>query len=311
MAVEEHYWNESGGFYGERTGFPSPRVAMPAFTRPLDDPKMRNHMESMWENVNATFQGERVQGQYEAKSLIGLGIAAREIDDPPVTLDEIKDGLNWIADEHARSESTYVMGEAWVRETYADGEVDSAVSQPHVWEQSLFYMSSMIAYGNSSVGAYERTANDVYKEWRRHDAEITGFEVDEDSYEQGETVEATAMVRNDANVPQEYFVRYEIQGQEGTYTGTETDTGTIQSNGTETITLEWTVGSDVSETEASEGSYDATVSVWKAVETGDDETVDAVDIAEEPTGLTSEEYRRVELDGVTEEDAFAVGSNAG
>lgn len=300
-AIERHYWNESGGFYGERTGFPSPRVAMPAFLRPVDDPRMEDHMESMWENVNKTFQDERDQGQYEAKSLIGLGIAARETDDPPVSMNEIKDGLDWIADEHARSESTYVMGEAWVRETYADGEVDSAVSQPHIWEQSLFYMSALIAYGNSSAGAYDRTANDVYETWRRHDAEIAGFEVENGSYSEGEMVEATATVENDATVAQDYHVEFEMENPNGERTTTETDVGLIPSGDTDEVTLSWAVKED-----APAGNYDASASVWKATATGDDDTVDPEDIANEPTALASDENRRVELDGVTEEDAFRV-----
>lgn len=311
QAIERHYWDESEGFYGKRTGFgerigsPSPRVAMPAFLRPVDDPKMESHMEMMWRNVNETFKGERDQGQYEAKTLIGLGIAARESDDPPVSLDEIRDGLNWIADEHARSDSTYVMGEAWVRETYADGEVDSAVSQPHVWEQSLFYMASLIAYGNSTADAYDKIGDDVYEEWRRHDAEITDFDIERDSYERGETVEATTTVRNDANVPQEYHVEFEVNEPDGEVTTAEADVGPIPSNGTETVSFDWSDG------DAKEGSYDTTVSVWKAVETGDDDTVDPEDIAKEPTGLTAEEHRRVELDGVSEEDAFGVDVSDG
>jgi hypothetical protein len=286
QAIEQNYWNESGDFYGERSGFPSPRAGMPSFLRPYDDPRMQDHMRSMWENVNATFQNEKDQGQYEAKSLIGIGLAAQRSDETPVDVSQIRDGLNWIADEHAQPD-THVMGEAWVRETYADGEVESAVSQPHVWEQSLFYLSALIAYGDED--ARGDIGRDVYEEWRKHDAELTDVEVGSGVYTDGEAVEATATVVNDAEVEQDYTVEFAVDGPNGETTAEEREVGPIPAGGNETVTLTWNAGTDA-------GSYDATVSVWKA----------EGDPAVEPTALSSTSLRHTELDSSTVSDAFEV-----
>lgn len=309
-AIEQHYWNEEKGFYGARSGVPSPRVAMPSFLRPVDNPKMEAHLQSMWDHVSPTFQNERDYGQYEAKSLIGLGIAARESEDPPVGLNAVREGVTWIADEHARSNSTFVMGEAWVRETYADGEVDSAVSQPHVWEQLLFYVSALIAYDDSSGTAYDEMANDVYATWSRHDATITTLEVESRGgpYTRDDTVQAAATVVNEATVPQAYHVKYEIEGPDGTsHTGTQTDVGPIPAGGTERVPLRWSVGT---ETEVASGRHDVRVSVWRSAATGDDDTVDPEDVAARPTALAAEQYRRVELDVVTMDNAVGVRGSA-
>ncbi|MCX2818027.1 hypothetical protein EGH25_01475 [Haladaptatus sp. F3-133] len=287
QAIEKEYWNETAGYYGEKKGGPSPRVGMPAFLRPYDDPRMKEHMASMWGSVNATFQGELDQGQYEAKTLIGLGLAAQRSEDPAVEVDHIRDGLNWIADNHARSNSTYIMGEAWVRETYADGEIDSAQGQPHIWEQGLFYLSSLIAYGNET--ARERIGKDVYEEWRKHDAKLTGVDVGSGVYTYGDTVEATATVVNDAEVSQNYTVEFTVNGSNGEVTAEEREVGAIPAGGNETVTLTWDAGSDA-------GSYDATVTVWKA----------EGDPAVEPTALSSDGFRHTRLDSTTVSEAFDV-----
>jgi len=287
QAVDEYYWNESAGYYGERLGFPSPRVGMPAFMRPLDDDRMRSHMGAMWENVNATFQGEKNQGQYEAKTMMGLGVAAQELDDPPVPRSDLKNGLEWIADNHARSESTYIMGEAWVRETYADGEVDSAQGQPHTWEQSLFYLTSLITYGNETVDVEDSIAEDVYGEWRKHDASLEDVSVDSGVFTGEDTVNATVTVENDAEVEQDYVVEFTVDGPDGETVADETEVGPIPAGGSEDVTLSWSGGTEA-------GSYDATLTVWKA----------EGDPAVEPTALADDEYRSVELDTATVGDAF-------
>lgn len=307
QAIEEHYWSEAEGFYGKRSGFPSPRVAMPAFLRPVEDPKMEAHLKSMWDNVRPTFEGKRDQGQYEAKSLIGLGIAARKSDTPPVRLDSVRKGVNWIADKHARSNSTYVMGEAWVRETYADGEVDSAVSQPHVWEQLLFYMTSLIAYDDSSGTAYDKIGNDVYRMWRRHDAAVTGLQVPENAgpYAPGDTIEATATVTNEAPVAQRYHLKARVEGpNEELRTGTTTEVGPLPPGDATQVSLAWAV---TAERSGASGRRDVRLSVWRAAPTGDDDTVDPADIAARPTALAAERYRRVRLDA----DTLARGSEVG
>jgi len=303
QAIDTHYWNEAEGYYGRRSGFPSPRVAMPAFLRPVDDPKMKAHLTSMWANVRPTFDGERDQGQYEAKSLIGLGLAARTSDDSPVGLEKVRKGVKWIADHHARSNSTYVMGEAWVRETYADGEVDSAVSQPHVWEQLLFYMSSLLAYGDSSGTALDKMGNDVYATWRRHDASVDRITIASRnaSYAPGDTVEGTTTITNDAPVAQRYHLKVQVEGLGGEHrVATGRNVGSIPPGDSVQVTISWSVG------EGAAGPRDVRLGVWRAVARGTDDTVDPRDVAARPTALTADRYRRVELDADTLAQAFEV-----
>jgi PGF-CTERM protein len=291
-AIDQYYWNETRGSYG------SVRALMPAFVRPLDNPRMQAQMQHMWDRVNRTFSGQKDKGQYEAKSLIGLGVASYEADQTPISREQLQNGVEWIANKHARSNSTYHMGEAWLRETYADGEVDSAVSQPHIWEQTLLYLASLLAYGNESISEQDRVGHDVYTEWRQNDAALTGMEMGEEQYVAGETVEATATIRNDAPVAQSYHVTYTVEGPDGTsYNGTATDVGPIPAGESQAVSLTWTA-------DGSTGRYDATAQVWRATPTGDDDTVDPVDIAANPTALSNATHRRVTLDEQTATDAF-------
>jgi hypothetical protein len=84
--------------------------------------------------------GERDVGLYECKGLVPLAKARR--DSPPGSLDQVREGLKWVEKRHATSD-THVMGEVW---TVEDGEVRSIVSQPHLWEQSLFYVAALEAW---------------------------------------------------------------------------------------------------------------------------------------------------------------------
>ncbi len=287
VAIDRHYWQDDEGTYG------SGRVAMPAFIRPLDNPRMQRHLQGMWENVNRTFSGELDAGQYESKRLIGLGVANRVTDDAPVTREQLQEGIEWLASEAARAESTHILGEAWIRETYADGEVDAAVSQPHLWQQLLTYTASLLAYGNESVEGTDLPGYESYTEWRNHDATIADVEMT-GTVTVGETAEATVTLENEAPVEQAYHLTYRLEGSEGErYNGTATDIGPIGAGETETVTLSWNT------TSAPAGSYDAMVSAWKAAATDENGDPDPLAIAEDPTALANPEFRQVALDNST------------
>jgi len=300
QAIEKHYWDGEEGYYGRRKGSPRPRAAMPAFLRPVDDPRMENHLKSMWSNVRPTFEGKEDQGLYEAKELIGLGIAARESENPVVGLDKVRKGVNWIADHHARSNSTYVMGEQWVRETYADGEVDSAVSQPHVWEQLLFYMTSLIAYDDPAGSAYDKIGNDVYETWRKHDAEITSPDAADSFSASGDTAEVEAIVTNEASVAQRYHLKLKTGEAGGKLrTSAAMDTKPLPPGGSRRVSLKWDTGDD-----RISGQQEVRVEVWRATVTGGDGEVGPTDVANQPTSLSAKQYRRVRLDSDTLTQAF-------
>ncbi len=286
VAMDEFYWQADEGTYG------SGRVAMPAFVRPLDDPRMQRQLQNMWKTVNRTFSGELDAGQYEAKNLIGLGVAARVTENPPVSRDQLQRGVEWLASEAARAESTHIMGEAWLRETYADGDVDAAVSQPHIWQQILTYKAALLAYGNESIDDEERIGHEAYAEWRRHDASLG--EMETAAVTTGETAEMTVTVENEAPVEQAYHLTYELEGPDGDrYNVTATDVGPVAAGGSETVTLSWDA------VDVPTGEYDATVSAWKAAATDAAGNPDPLAIAEEPTALSDPQYRQVELDSAT------------
>lgn len=303
IAMDKFYWNQSAeedvgldfkvgeslveaGDIGE---YGTARMAMPAFVRPLDDSRMKSQLEAQWTKVNASFSGESDAGQYEAKSLIGLGVATYETDDPPVSREQLQRGLEWLADEAARAESTHVMGEAWQRETYADDEVDAAVSQPHIWQQSLNYIAALLAYGSDDVNESDRVGYEAYEEWRRHDAELGTLEAVETTA--GGTAETTITVTNDAPVEQPYHVTYRLEGPDGEqYNATETDIGPIGAGESTEVTLSWDTA------DAPTGEYNATAAVWKAALTDEDGETDPIALANEPTGLPDPELRHISLD---------------
>ena len=60
-------------------------------------------------------------------------------------LRHVKTGLNWIAGVEAMP-GTGILGEGW----YVNNDrVITCCAQPHAWEQILFYLTSLEAYGGT------------------------------------------------------------------------------------------------------------------------------------------------------------------
>lgn len=141
-AITEHLWNEDTQTYGiKRHAFPE--MIWPTCFKDYEAPRMKKHMDAMWEVIEKTFQEpqakERKEGLYESKMLIPLAKAWKDDSDK---LSKVRDGIKWVAKRHATPD-THIMGEVWRRE---EGEIISIVSQPHCWEQILFYMAALEAY---------------------------------------------------------------------------------------------------------------------------------------------------------------------
>lgn len=62
----------------------------------------------------------------------------------------VRSDLGWIAGTLAHSQPTGILGEAW---RVDDGRVRSYVSQPHVWEHALFYLTAIETYSRSRYRA--------------------------------------------------------------------------------------------------------------------------------------------------------------
>jgi hypothetical protein len=123
-------------------------LTWPACFLPFDNPRMAKHLEAVWAQVAPTFdepaRGRRLRGQYEGKALLALAYAWQS---DATHMARVRRGLTWVAHHHATPD-THVMGEVWIRE---NGRIVSAVSQPHTWEQVLFYLASVAAWPPAQV----------------------------------------------------------------------------------------------------------------------------------------------------------------
>ncbi|MBW3658111.1 MAG: hypothetical protein KY457_05695 [Actinobacteria bacterium] len=127
------------GSYGDGNGV----IVWPVCFHPYGHERFADgQYDAIWERLAPTFDAPdspRMRGLYESKGLIALAKATK---DRPLWLERVRTGLRWIATEHAQP-GTRVMGEEWLNE---DGEIVSTVSQPHIWEQILFYLAALEAY---------------------------------------------------------------------------------------------------------------------------------------------------------------------
>ncbi|WP_255196933.1 hypothetical protein [Halorarius litoreus] len=163
-AIDAQLYDEEVGAYGPvNAGFVFSEMAWPLGYRPsvgpdpanpLDHPRIESNMDADWAGLATTFAepeaGTRTTGLYESKGLVPLAKARRE--SGPGSLDQVRAGLRWVATHHATPD-TNIMGEVWTVEANEQGdrEVRSIVSQPHVWEQILFYMAALEAWPPADV----------------------------------------------------------------------------------------------------------------------------------------------------------------
>jgi hypothetical protein len=138
----------------------------PAVENPYDHPRIQSHLTTdgrgVKELVNVPDNGV-TDGGYDAKAIIPLAKARRdEGEDRPLSL--VRDSVKWIATRHA-TEDTHVMGEFWrAYDTNGDGdpdEVRSIQGQPHIWEQTLFYLAALEAFPPKKVDFEPATPESV------------------------------------------------------------------------------------------------------------------------------------------------------
>lgn len=93
------------------------------------------------------------------------------------------------------------------------------------------------------------------------DASVVDFDVDSGEYFANEDVEAEVTVQNTGEVEHTFFVGYSLRGPDGGWYDNDGETGEqvrLDPEEQATISLEWTVESDVPE-----GDYDARTSIWQ------------------------------------------------
>lgn len=145
QAIDQRYRTDTGAYTPD---FGDGGWALwPVQVQHYQNPRMHAQAEAAWQSVEPSFlapNGPRARGQYEAKALLGLAHYYHAVNE--AGLHRVKRGLEWIADVQAGYQNTGILGESWY---VRDGRVISVVSQPHVWEQILFYLAAIEAYGHS------------------------------------------------------------------------------------------------------------------------------------------------------------------
>jgi len=200
-AIENHLWHPGDGAYTD--GSPSLReycdtpvigpilrrlpvvtsdAAEPALRWPVgfEGERMEQHLEAVWEHIRRSFRepeaGERREGLYETQ---GLLVLARAWHDDPDRLARIRDGIRWVAHEHATA-NTNIMGEVWIRD---GNRVVTSVSQPHTWAQLLFYYAALEAFPPGNVDPEGGVIETLRARAAREGAPVAGGEPEDDGTE--------------------------------------------------------------------------------------------------------------------------------
>ncbi|MDP9066947.1 MAG: hypothetical protein M3N53_01185 [Actinomycetota bacterium] len=96
-----------------------------------------------WRRMTAAFAGKAERGWRESRGLLGNAYAWQG---EPRKLRRVKRGLRWVA-EVPTTDETGILGEAWMRYPKPTSKIVTMVSQPHVWNQAMFYLAAVKAYG--------------------------------------------------------------------------------------------------------------------------------------------------------------------
>lgn len=112
----------------------------------LDDRAARAESQAAvnWKHFRRVFDGEAKRGRLEPRSLLGN---FHEWSNSAKRVRRIRRALAWIA-RVATTNETGLLGEEWMK--YPPGKkarVTTMVSQPHVWNQAMFYLAALRAYG--------------------------------------------------------------------------------------------------------------------------------------------------------------------
>jgi hypothetical protein len=146
-AIDSNLWDGEKETYGPSHDGHA-ETAWPVCFDPTvtnDEERFSKHLDYVWKDMADTFRNESDRGLYESKGLLAL--AKHEKGEP--RMEDVRKGLHWVATEHATND-TQVMGEVWIQE---DDDIKSAVSQPHTWEQILFYMAALETWTPDDVDA--------------------------------------------------------------------------------------------------------------------------------------------------------------
>ncbi len=99
--------------------------------------------EMNFRHIKRSIQGDDLAGGLESRALIGNAYAWSG---DPAGKKKLRRALEWIATVPT-TDQTRILGGAWSHYPDGDGPVTTMLSQPHVWEQAMFYMAALKTYG--------------------------------------------------------------------------------------------------------------------------------------------------------------------
>lgn len=103
--------------------------------------------EVNWRHFRRILDGRVTAGKLEARSLLGN---AHAWSGRSKKLGRVRKALEWIA-RVPTTDKTGLLGEAWERfPNNSRGRITTMVSQPHAWNQAMFYLAALKAYGATS-----------------------------------------------------------------------------------------------------------------------------------------------------------------
>jgi GH15 family glucan-1,4-alpha-glucosidase len=109
--------------------------------------RMQAQADVNWRHFRRVLNGDETVGRLESRALLGNAHAWA---DRAGKLKLIKEALKWIA-RVPTTDETGLLGEAW--EKYPRnrrGRITTMVSQPHAWNQAMFYLAALQVYGKTS-----------------------------------------------------------------------------------------------------------------------------------------------------------------
>jgi len=143
-AIDQRYHAGPGGLAWTADYGDGGWALWPVEVEPQTSPRMRAQADAAAASVAPSFLapvGPRKGGSYEAKALLGLALHDQAVGDA-TGLEGVRRGLQWIATVQATA-GTHLLGESWV---VRGGRVTTIVSQPHVWEMTLFTLAALQAW---------------------------------------------------------------------------------------------------------------------------------------------------------------------
>ena len=116
----------------------------------LDDIPVRADVQAEinFRHVARAMAGKETSGGMESRALLGNAYAwASDAEGER----KLKRALAWVASVPT-TDDTKILGGAWSRFPNEEGPVTTMLSQPHVWDQAMFYLAALKTYGSKTWG---------------------------------------------------------------------------------------------------------------------------------------------------------------